>query len=162
MATDVSVLKYKYKCLILNPLCEDRWGPLICKLAEKMFISNVISYRCFKLVYLQVCHLNYLCFYYIMYQIKWNCVSGQHAIKDVLLDVIALYKYIWSENIKWHFPELLYHFVRAFNLLDDVFRIGDEITLTLNNNECKIIGIDKMWVKELNRHLFVSKEMCDI
>ena len=63
-----------------------------------MFILYVILYRCLKLVYLHVCVLSYLWFYCIMYQIKWNCVTGQHGRTVVLLNAITLYKYIWNKK----------------------------------------------------------------
>ena len=32
-----------------------------------------------------------------MYQIKWNCVTGQHGRTVVLLNAITLYEYIWNK-----------------------------------------------------------------
>ena len=94
MATDVVHFKWRYKYLILNPLFENGWCPLACKLTESSVNLYVILYRCLKLVYLHVCLLSYLWFYCIMYQIKWNCVTGQHGRTVVWLNAITLYKYI--------------------------------------------------------------------
>ena len=63
-----------------------------------MFILYVILYRCLKLVYLHVCLLSYLWFYCIMYQIKWNSVTGQYGRTVVLLNAITLYRYIWKKK----------------------------------------------------------------
>ena len=100
MATDVADFKWRYKCLILNPLFENGWCPFANKLTENCVFIYVILYRCLKLVYLHVCLLSYLWFYCIMYQIKWNCVTGQHGRKVVLLNAITLYKYIWEKKNK--------------------------------------------------------------
>ena len=104
MATDVADFKWRHKCLILNPLFEKRMMS-ICMQADwkNVFILFVILYRCLKLFYLHVCLLSYLWFYCIMYQIKWNCVTGQHGRTVVLLNAITLYKYIWKKNrqISW-------------------------------------------------------------
>ena len=98
MATDVADFKWRYKCLILNPLFENGWCPFACKLTENCvyFICHFIP--CLKLVYLHVCLLSYLWFYCIRYQIKWNCVTGQHGRTVVLLNAITLYKYIWKKK----------------------------------------------------------------
>ena len=57
MATDVADFKWRYKWLILNPLFQNGWCPLACKLTETLYLfytsfyTNVLSWLIYMCVF---------------------------------------------------------------------------------------------------------------
>ena len=76
-----------------NMINRSRTEPLFLMYRYNIYFLNDIL----MLVYLHACHLNYLWFYCIMFQIKCNCVTGQHGRTIVLMNAITLYEYIWNK-----------------------------------------------------------------